>query len=159
MVLVLTYVGLAGALWFLWRKDPGKTRATLKAALSSFRKIAPSMLAILGFIGITFALMPPDAITTCLGAGSGWTGTAIAAAVGSITLLPGIVAFPLAGSLLDSGASVTTAAVFISTMTMVGMVTLPSEAKEFGWKMAITRNLLALMLALLIGVVMGGILG
>lgn len=159
MVILALYGSLVVILAFLWRKDPDKTRATFKSAGVAARKVAPMMLMIIAFIGILFAILPPDAISRALGAESGWRGTALAGAFGSITLLPGIVAFPLAGSLIDSGASVATAAVFITTLTMVGVVTLPAEAKELGWKMALIRNLAGLVFAAAIGLVMGAILG
>lgn len=60
----------------------------------------------------------------------------IAGLVGSITLIPGFVAFPLAAALLDNVAGYMQIAVFISTLMMVGIVTIPLEIRSFGitWK-------------------------
>jgi uncharacterized membrane protein YraQ (UPF0718 family) len=82
----------------------------------------------------------------------------IAAIAGSITLIPAFVAFPLVGSLVNVGASIIPAVAFLTTLTMVGVVTFPLEKKEFGVKFALVRNLLSFVAALLIAMAMGVIL-
>jgi hypothetical protein len=57
----------------------------------------------------------------------------------------------MAKVLLDHGAGVAQMAVFISTLMMVGVVTLPLEIRYFGVKAAVWRNLLAYCYAFLIG--------
>ena len=89
-----------------------------------------------------------------MGKGSGIEGWAIAALLGSVALIPGFIAYPLCSILIKSGVAYTTIAVFITTLTMVGIVTLPLEAKFFGWKTSIIRNTLSFIAALLIGFVM-----
>ena len=79
----------------------------------------------------------------------------VSAAVGSVTLIPAFVAFPLVGSLIDVGASIVPAAAFLTTLTMVGVVTFPLEKREFGIKFALTRNLLSFGFAVVIALVMG----
>ena len=74
---------------------------------------------------------------------------------GCITLIPGFVAFPLAASLLAAGAGYAQIAVFISTLMMVGIATLPLEIKYFGRKTALKRNVLALISAMLTSSVIG----
>ncbi len=56
------------------------------------------------------------------------------------------------------GASVSIIAAFITTLTMIGVVTLPLEVRELGWRFAALRNGLSFVGALLIAVVMGMIL-
>jgi uncharacterized membrane protein YraQ (UPF0718 family) len=53
--------------------------------------------------------------------------------------------------LIKNGASYPVIAVFITTLMMVGIVTLPLEKKFFGSKVAFTRNLLSFIGALIIG--------
>ena len=60
--------------------------------------------------------------------------------------------------LLKQGASYSTVAVFMTTLMMVGVVTLPLEIKYFGKKVAILRNLLNLLAAIVIGILIGIIL-
>jgi len=73
-------------------------------------------------------------------------------------LIPAFVAFPLVGSFVDVGASIIPAVAFLTTLTMVGIVTFPLEKKEFGFKFSLVRNILSFISALLIAAVMGVIL-
>ena len=83
-----------------------------------------------------------------LGEKSGAFGFVFAALLGSISLIPGLVAYPLSSVLLKNGASYPVIAVFITTLMMVGIITLPVESKFFGFKVAFTRNLLSFILGL-----------
>jgi len=85
-------------------------------------------------------------------------GILIVAAVGAVLYIPSIVAFPLAGSLVKSGASVGAVAAFITTLTMVGLVTLPLEVELLGKRLALSRNAMSLVLAVAIALIMGLIL-
>jgi uncharacterized membrane protein YraQ (UPF0718 family) len=74
-------------------------------------------------------------------------------------LIPALISFPLAASLLRSGATVTTIAAFITTLVMVGFVTAPMEVKALGRKFTLLRNGLSFVAALIIAGLMGVILG
>lgn len=147
-------------LWLLvsFIKDKGKTKLALKKAWRSFENILPSVLAVLLLIGFILTLLDAQAISMLLGTDSGIIGMVTAAFVGCITLIPGFVAFPLAASLLAAGAGYAQIAIFISTLMMVGAATLPLEIRYFGKRVAIKRNLLSLLCAIitscLIGVIM-----
>ena len=78
-----------------------------------------------------------------------------AAVIGSVTLMPGFVAFPLAAALLNSGAGYMQMAAFISTLMMVGVVTIGIERKTFGLRATLVRNGAALVFSLVVAVVMG----
>jgi len=60
--------------------------------------------------------------------------------------------------LIKSGAGTMQIAAFISTLMMVGIVTLPLEIKFFGKKAAYLRNGLAFVFSLLVALVMGVVL-
>jgi len=45
-------------------------------------------------------------------------------------------------------------AVFITTLTMIGVVTLPVKVRELGKRLAILRNCLSFFIAIVIGIVM-----
>jgi hypothetical protein len=68
------------------------------------------------------------------------------------------VAFPLAAALLKSGAGFMQIAVFISTLMMVGIVTMPVEIKYFGKKATFIRNGMAFMFSFVVAVVIGVVL-
>jgi len=156
---IVLYAVTAALLVLSAVKDRKKTLQALKKAWKSFENILPQFLTILVFIGLMLAVLTPEQISVVLGARSGWLGMVLASLLGSVTLIPGFIAFPLASALLKNGAGFMQIAVFVSTLMMVGIVTLPLEIRTFGRKAALTRNLLAYVfsfgVALVIGVVLG----
>ena len=78
--------------------------------------------------------------------------------LGAVTLVPVLVAFPVVARLLQNGAGVTQTAVFISTLTMVGFVTLPMEIKYLGKKAAVLRNALAFLFSFAAAFLIGALL-
>ncbi len=156
---VILYVLTACLLLLSWAKDRKRTETALKKAWKSFENILPQLLSILVIIGIMLALLTPQSISKLIGQQSGWVGMAVASIIGSITLIPGFVAFPLASALLKSGAGFMQIAVFVSTLMMVGFVTLPMEIKYFGKKASIARNLLAFIFSYVVALVVGVVLG
>lgn len=150
----------AALLWLLisFVKDKAKTKLALKKAWRSFENILPSILAILLLIGFILTFLDEQTISKLLGTDSGVLGMVIAAAVGCITLIPGFVAFPFAASLLAAGAGYAQIAIFISTLMMVGVATLPLEMKCFGKRIALKRNILSLIFAVIASCVVGVIM-
>lgn len=138
--------------------DRQKTILGFKKGLKMFKNIVVPFLNILILVSLLLFIVPPQLIIKYLGVGSGAIGFAIAAVVGSITLIPGFISYPIASSLLKQGASYSTVAVFMTTLMMVGVVTLPLEIKYFGKKVAVLRNLLNLAAAIIIGLLIGIIL-
>jgi uncharacterized membrane protein YraQ (UPF0718 family) len=124
-------------------KDRQKTMRAIKKGLKSFEGILPQFLVVLVLVAAVLALFDPETISALIGERSGILGVLAAALVGAITLIPGFVAFPAAAQLLKSGAGVLQIAAFVSTLMMVGVVTLPLEIKYFGRRAAIARNTLA----------------
>jgi uncharacterized membrane protein YraQ (UPF0718 family) len=126
----------------------------IKKGLTMFLNLLPLLLLMLALISVVLFLIPNETLIRYMGKGSGIEGWAIAALLGSVALIPGFIAYPLCEILIKSGVAYTTIAVFITTLTMVGIVTLPLEAKFFGWKTSIIRNTLSFIAALLIGFIM-----
>ncbi len=158
---MFTYIlyGLAGiALAISFFKDRNKTKMALKKAWKSFENILPQFLSIIIIIGLAFAVLSPETIISLLGTRSGIWGVLGAAVIGSITLIPGFVAFPMAAALLKGGAGYMQIAAFVSTLMMVGIITLPLEIKTFGKRAAIIRNISAFVFSLIAAVVIGVVL-
>lgn len=155
MTTVILYVGSAIALAISFIVSKEKTKIALKKAWKSFENIMPQFLTILVIIGIMLAILTPEQISKIMGNDTGIIGVLVAAIIGSITLVPGFVAFPLAAALLKSGAGYMQIAAFISTLMMVGIVTIPLEMKFFGKKSAIIRNGEAFIFSLIVAFVMG----
>lgn len=140
---LVLYVVVAVLLVLSLTKDRTKTRKALLKGLKAFEGILPEFLVVVMIVAIVLAIFDPATISRLIGAGSGWMGIMIASLVGAITLIPGFVAFPAAAELLRNGAGVTQIAAFVSSLMMVGVVTLPLEMRYFGKKAAIGRNTLA----------------
>ncbi len=146
------------ALFISWYKNRMKTLKALKVALKKGLSLAPIMLSIVILIGLIFAFFPPEVVKRFMGGDTGIVQVLIASVIGAITMIPSLIALPLAGSLVDAGASYTPVTAFITTLTMVGFVTLPLEIKELGKKITIWRNSLAFVFAILISILIGVIL-
>jgi len=139
-------------------KDKTKTKQALSVALKSFFHILPTVLSVIIFIALLLGFVPQTQISKVVGEQAGFGGVFIVALLGSFLHIPSLISFPLAASLLKGGASVTSVAVFITTLTMIGVVTLPLEIKELGKKMALLRNGISFVIAITIGIIMGMIL-
>jgi uncharacterized membrane protein YraQ (UPF0718 family) len=135
--------------------DRRKTFEGAKRGFKMFLNLLPALLLVLILVSVFLYLVPQQTIVKLLGAKSGILGVAIAAVVGSISLIPAFISFPLARILLVKGVSYTAVAVFITTLIMVGVLTLPIEFKYFGKRAAIMRNLLSFIGALIIGYLIG----
>jgi uncharacterized membrane protein YraQ (UPF0718 family) len=147
ILIVITGVALIASLL----ADRRKTLAGLKKGYKMFLGILPALLNVLILVSTALYLFPKEALVKWLGANSGLAGYAIAALIGSIALIPGFVAFPLSALLLKSGVGYAVVAVFVTTLMMVGILTLPLEIKYFGKKAALMRNGLSFAGALMIG--------
>jgi len=132
-----------------------KTWTGIKKGLAMFLKLVPALISVLALVSIVLFLLPEKTLVKFMGEESGITGWGIAALFGSVALIPGFIAYPLCGILINSGVAYSVIAVFITTLMMTGFLTLPVEAKFFGWRVSIIRNLVSLSAALVIGLIMG----
>jgi len=135
--------------------DRRKTVAGLRRALAMFLTVLPPLLAVLCLVSVSLWFLPPDRIRSLFAGESKAMAMVAAAVVGSIALIPGFVAYPLSGMLVSSGVSLDVVAVFVTTLMMVGVLTLPVEIRYFGVRTAVLRNALALAGALVVGLLMG----
>lgn len=157
-VIIMIYSLLMICLVISIIKSKEKSKKAFKIAGKALLKTAPSLLTVLGIVGLTLGILTPETISKLVGAEAGYLATITAAVLGAITLIPSLVAFPLAGSLLRSGATIMTISAFITSLVMVGIVTAPMEIKTLGKKFALLRNSLGFLAALIIAGIMGVIL-
>jgi len=159
MVIIITMYSFLGVCLIVSLiKSKEKSKKAFKIAGKALLKSAPSLLTVIGIVGLTLGILTPETISNMVGAEAGFTATIVAAILGAITLIPSLIAFPLAGSLLRSGATVMTISAFITTLVMVGIVTAPIEIKTLGKKFTLLRNGLGFLAALMIAGLMGMIL-
>jgi uncharacterized membrane protein YraQ (UPF0718 family) len=139
-------------------KDKDKTIKSFKKSKNSLKFMGPSIISIVFLIGLLLTFIPPETISEYFGDNSSLKATIISALIGSITLIPAFVAFPLVGSFIELGASIVPGAAFLTTLTMVGVITFPIEKAKFGFKFTLIRNGLSFIFAILIALGMGLIL-
>jgi uncharacterized membrane protein YraQ (UPF0718 family) len=150
------FYGLAIVLLILsFIKDKKKTKMALKKAWKAFENILPEFLVVILLVGFLLAILNPETISKIIGSESGWFGIVLAAIIGSVTLIPGFVAFPTAEILLENGAGYMQIAAFVSTLMMVGVITLPVEIKYFGKKISVLRNVFAFFFSFIVALIIG----
>ncbi len=158
-VMTLVFYGLAAlGLIASFFKSREKTVMALRKAWKSFENILPQFLVVILIIGIMLSVLTPEEISKLLGKESGWIGTLIAAIVGSVTLVPAFVAFPFAAALLNSGAGYTQIAALVSTLMMVGVVTMPLEMQFFLKRATVIRNIAAFIFSVIAALIIGMVL-
>ena len=139
-------------------KNKSKTKKSLKIALKSFLGMLPIIIIIIIFIGFLLGFLPPEIISEVVGERAGFLGALVSGVLGSVLFIPALISFPLAASFLKGGASIMSVAAFITTLTMVGVVTIPLELREMGKKITILRNIFSFVFAVIIALIMEVIL-
>lgn len=152
---VAIWVGTLVFLGISIAKDKVRSKQALKMALGMGKGMVISILSIIFAIGLILTLLPPAKIAAFVGNQSVLLATLVAALFGTITLVPAFIAFPLVGTLVNAGVSVVPSVAFLTTLTMVGVVTFPLEKKAFGIKFTSIRNGLSFLFAIAIALVMG----
>jgi uncharacterized membrane protein YraQ (UPF0718 family) len=135
--------------------DRKKTVKGLKIGLKKIRKNSPVFLNMIILVALSLYFISDELILRFLGDGSGTAGLLLAGGLGSLAFMPGFVAFPLAGILLEKGVSYTVIAAFTTTLMMVGIVTYPVEKDFFGIKITVIRNIISLIMAVIVSIVIG----
>lgn len=152
------WVFTAGFLVFSIKKDKVKTIRSLKRAFAMGKGMLPSIISVILAISLLLALIPPAKIAAFIEGQNVFVATAVSALFGTITLIPAFIAFPLVGTLVDAGVGIVAAVSFLTTLTMVGVVTFPIEKESFGTKFTLVRNALSFGFAILIALFMGVII-
>jgi len=132
-----------------------KTLMAIKIAVKKFVNILPAFLTMLIFVSVVLFLVPDKVISNYLGNSNKFVGVTFASFFGSITLMPGFIAFPLCGILLKKGVPYMVLSAFTTTLMMVGVLTYPIEKEYFGMKVTIIRNVISFFIALIVALMTG----
>lgn len=135
--------------------DRKKTIKALKIAFKKMVNILPAFFVMLILVSFILYLIPNEMILFYLGSENKWLGLLSASCFGSLTLMPGFIAFPLSGILLKKGVSYMVLSAFTTTLMMVGVMTFPVERAYFGSKVTLIRNVLSFMIAMIVAFFMG----
>jgi len=145
--------GLALLISFIANRE--KTLRAIKIAFKRFVTILPAFLNMLILVSIVLFLVPDKIISHYLGSNNIFTGVLLGSFFGSITLMPGFIAFPLCGILLKKGVLYMVLSAFTTTLMMVGVLTYPIEKEYLGTKVTIVRNVIGFFIALIVAVMTG----
>jgi len=156
--LLILYIVCAVALIASVIANPKKTLMGIKAGWKLFMKAFPSFLSIILIMVVFLYFVPPENIVNVLSDGNEWLNVLIASIIGSIIIVPGFIAFPIAGILKDIGVSFGVLAGLTTSLMMVGVLTFPLEKKYFGTKFALYRNIASFIIALITSFVIGIVL-
>lgn len=141
--------------------DRQKTLQGIKIGLKKFHKILPDYLKILIIVAVIL-FFSESLISEYLGQENTLFGLLIGLVLGSVTIMPGFVAYPLAGVLIEKGVLYMIVAAFVTTLMMVGVLTYPLEKEYMGIRATLLRNggsfLIAVIISLAIGFSYGEIL-
>ncbi len=139
--------------------DREKTLKAMKIALKKFLKIVPAFLSMLILISLLLFFVPDSKLALYLGNNGRISTMLFAVILGSIAFMPGFIAFPLCGILLQKGSPYMVLSAFSTTLMMVGIVSFPIEKKYFGGKISAIRNLIGMLTAIIVALVTGFLFG
>ncbi len=135
--------------------NPGKAFMALKIAGKRFINILPAFLLMLILISFALTFFSDKIILKYLNHNNIYAIMRIASVIGSITILPGFIAFPLCRILLKKGVYYMVLSAFSTTLMMVGFLTFPVEKKYFSIKITVIRNVISFIIALLTALITG----
>jgi uncharacterized membrane protein YraQ (UPF0718 family) len=153
------YVLTAAALIASFIANREKTIRALRIALKRFTKMAPAFVVMLVLVAVALYLLPERTMLRLLAPQHKWVGVATALGAGSVSIMPGFIAFPLCGVLLERGALYMVLSAFSTTLMMVGVVTFPLEKAYLGSRLALVRNVSSFLIAIAVALVMGLVFG
>lgn len=136
-----------------------KTFSAINTAFREFVNILPAFLIMLILVSIVLFLLTDRIISDYLDTSSHFVGVIAASVFGSITLMPGFIAFPLCGILLKKGVTYMVLSAFSTTLMMVGVLTYPIEKEYFGAKVTIIRNVISFFIAIFVALITGVFFG
>ncbi len=131
-----------------------KTKKGLRKGWMKFSKTLPTYLKLLMIISLVL-LVSEDLIITYLGQDNVFLGLLSSLILGSLTMMPGFIAYPLAKILLGKGVPYMVIAGFVTSLMLVGVVTYPLEKEYFGKRATLFRNLMSFAIAAMIAIIAG----
>ncbi len=143
---------------YAFKKDKGKSKKSIAKGMAQFFKQLPFLFAIFLLVGLFDVFIPKSSVVSVIGRGKGFLSILNSAVIGSVVGGPVASVYPLGALLLKKGTTLAVAAVFMNTWIMVGFITMPFEISIFGKRFTLVRNSLAVVGAIVIGMLTGLIL-
>ncbi len=152
IIVVLSYI------YAIKKNKPNSKKAAKKGGIQ-FLKQLPMIISIFLVVGLFDEFVPKSVVMAFVGKGNEILSILSSAILGTIVMGPVSSAYPLGALLLKKGATITATAIFLNSWVMVGFVTVPYEISVFGKRFTLTRNIIAFIGAIVIGILTGWILG
>ncbi|MDX9917782.1 MAG: hypothetical protein RBT15_07170 [Gudongella sp.] len=152
--MVSLYVVTGIALVASFFANPQRTKMGLKKGWMKFIKSLPNYLMLLMLISFVL-LVSENFIIAFLGQDNVFLGLLSSLLLGSITIMPGFIAYPLAKILVSKGVPYMVVAGFVTSLMLVGLVTYPLEKEYFGRRATILRNVMSFTVAAMIAIIAG----
>jgi len=118
----------------------------------------PILVGVVLLVSLANTLIPKSAYTAVFSR-IALVDSFIGSALGSIMAGNPVTSYVLGGEMLSQGVSLVAVTAFLVAWVTVGMVQLPAEAMLLGRKFAITRNVTAFLLAIIVAITTVAILG
>jgi len=134
-------------------KGGGEHLTGLKAGLNMTWQIIPLLVFAFVVAGMVQVLIPRELLNEWVGAGSGFRGIIIGSIAGGLSPGGPYVSLPIAGGLLQAGASVGTMVAYLTGWSIYAVGRLPMEVGILGWKLTVARLLSTLIFPPLAGLI------
>ncbi len=157
MKIILLFTAVCTAVSLV--KDRKKTKKALKIAVKKFLKMLLPFLTMIILISIVLYFISDELLLKILDNSNKAISLVLASLLGSISIMPGFISFPLCGLLLDKGVSYMVLSAFTTTLMMVGVLSFPIEKAFFGTRVAVIRNIFGFITAIIVSLVTGLVFG
>lgn len=143
-------LALAGVAW--WQGGPELALSGLAQGGKTLLSVVPLLIAAFLTAGLVQALVTREIVARWLGAEAGWRGIALACLGGA--LIPGgpYVYYPIAGALLQTGASLGVLVAFVTAKNLWSVTRLPMEFALLGSHLTLIRMGVTLAVPPLLGI-------
>ena len=157
--MIIIYIICAVSIIASFLADRNRTKKALKIAAKKIINILPAFTIMLIIVSVLLYFIDEEMIIKYISEENSFLNILLAAAAGSVSMMPGFIAYPLCGILRNTGVSISVIAAFATSLMLVGIISFPVEKYYLGMKTAVLRNLIAFILSILIALVIGFLYG
>ncbi|HMB00711.1 MAG TPA: hypothetical protein VKS21_06960 [Spirochaetota bacterium] len=139
---------------FLFNKK--KSVQALQKGAKRFLSLLPVFIPVIIISSLSMSYLNKDILQNTLGHNSDkLLATLSASLAGSVAVIPGFIAFPLGALLKSNGVLYMVISAFTTSLMMVGVLTFPLEQAYLQTRIAIIRNFISFLIALIVAVATG----
>ena len=132
---------------------PDKQPLVIDNAWQFFKEMIFVLPAVMLMIGLITVWVPREMVLKYLGKTSGVKGIALSVAFGSLPVGPLYLAFPLAKTLMDKGASISNTVIFLSAWACIKLPQELMEIQFLGLPFTLTRLVLTVIFVTIMGMI------